>query len=303
MPIKNMNPIPSSLRPWLWFAAKAAIGGGAFAVVISRVPLREALDAVARLPVGTAALALGLTVLAHAITAERLRLVLPGMTPGQAFRFTLIGLLYANVLPTPLAGDAVKAVRLARIHVAPGQAALAVVRDKLLGFAALAVIAVAATATGEMPPVVTAIAAGLIAAIALVWRGLSRVPWLAEKLGFGTVEGAEAPAPRHYVVNFVWGIVFQILCAVIFAVIGGALGLELDPAQWVVVYATVTLVLLLPVTVAGLGLREGTLVGVLAFFGQNEAAALALSLCLLALGLLGALAGLVAETGRDRAGA
>jgi preprotein translocase subunit SecG len=69
----------------------------------------------------------------------------------------------------------------------------------------------------------------------------------------------------------------------------------------VVVIGLVSIILLLPVTVAGIGLREGSLVGLMGALGQDAAATLAMSLVILALSLFAAAIGLALDlTSRDR---
>jgi uncharacterized membrane protein YbhN (UPF0104 family) len=56
------------------------------------------------------------------------------------------------------------------------------------------------------------------------------------------------------------------------------------------------------VTIAGIGIRDASLIGLLTGIGQSAPQALALSFALLALTLLGALVGLMVEVlGTDRA--
>ena len=105
---------------------------------------------------------------------------------------------------------------------------------------------------------------------------------------------------------FVWGtgiyLVFNALSISVFVVLGAALGLHLSLAAWAVVVGLISLALLLPVTVAGIGVRDAGLVALLAALGQDAKAALALSFMLLALTLIGAIAGFIADMiGRDRA--
>jgi glycosyltransferase 2 family protein len=65
----------------------------------------------------------------------------------------------------------------------------------------------------------------------------------------------------------------------------------------VLVYAGVSLLVLLPITVAGLGLREGGYVGLLGLFGVGAADALSLSFVLFAYALCGAFVGFLVEMG------
>src|SRR6185295_5221235 len=91
------------------------------------------------------------------------------------------------------------------------------------------------------------------------------------------------------------GLVFNVLSIAVFVVLGAALGLHLSLAAWAVVVGMTSLALLLPVTVAGIGVRDASLVTLLTALGQDAEAALALSFLLLALTLIGALAGFAAE--------
>ena len=76
-------------------------------------------------------------------------------------------------------------------------------------------------------------------------------------------------------------------------VIAYSFNLSISFIDWCWIWAILSLVLFLPITVAGLGLREGTLVGILGTFGVKPEIALALSFSLLglqvALAILGGL--------------
>lgn len=56
-------------------------------------------------------------------------------------------------------------------------------------------------------------------------------------------------------------------------------------------YASVSVLMLLPISVAGIGLREGGYVGLLALFGVSSDTSLALSFTFLGYALFGALLG------------
>ena len=73
------------------------------------------------------------------------------------------------------------------------------------------------------------------------------------------------------------------------------MGIQLTIAAWAVVVGLVSVVLLLPVTIAGVGLRDSSLVGLIALLGQSQSAALAMSLVLLILNLLGAIIGFLVD--------
>jgi uncharacterized membrane protein YbhN (UPF0104 family) len=89
------------------------------------------------------------------------------------------------------------------------------------------------------------------------------------------------------------GIVFQVLGAISTLVLARAMGIGLPLADWCWITAVIALALLLPVTVGGLGLREGLYMGLLAAWGVAGETALALSLTGFALQALAGLPGCV----------
>jgi len=233
---------------------------------------------------------------------------LPGLSLWQSWRFTMIGVLYGTVLPGQLAGDAVKAVRLARAQGGgdEGGAVAAVAVDKIVGLFALflvmaGAIAVDASAFGQM--VVVSVALATAAAIA----GLGAVMFLPVPAWFGRF-GASVTAwrtasmrPGPLSLALVLGLVFQALCVGICMVLGENLNIGFSVAAWALVMGFSSIVLLAPISIAGIGVREASLVTVVGALGGSEVGAFAMSLVLLAVNLVGAGVGLALDlAGRDR---
>jgi uncharacterized membrane protein YbhN (UPF0104 family) len=108
--------------------------------------------------------------------------------------------------------------------------------------------------------------------------------------------------PLRLAACFLFAFVFHGLVIAIHMVLAHGLGINLPMTAWVLVYAGIALLLLLPISIAGIGLREGGYVGLLAIFGVAPTPALSLSLVLFAYMLFGALLGWIAELtgGRTR---
>jgi uncharacterized membrane protein YbhN (UPF0104 family) len=297
---------PSTIKTWGWFGVKAAVSVGLMAFTLSRISLADALAAMGGLSLAALAAAAAIVILAHGVNALRLCAFLPELTFDPALRFTFIGTFYSTVLPSQLAGDAIKAVRLARVHDDAGRAVSAVVRDKIMGLAALIALSLAAVPLSEFPEraEVAAMLAVALLLTAALWLALDRLPrggvW--DRVAKYLPSAADAGlARRQLAINFLWGVVFQAMVVAIFAVVGEDLGLDVSAGAWVVVIGLVSIILLLPVTVAGIGLREGSLVGLMGALGQDAAATLAMSLVILALSLFAAAIGLALDlTSRDR---
>ncbi len=291
------------ISPILSYAAKIGVGSALLILVLMRIPLDGVWVALSRLKPVDVALAVVLYFAAHGVNALKLRLLLPELSIRQSLRFTMIAVLYGTALPGQLAGDAVKAFRLTRAASRAGDVSAtiaAVTIDKVLGLFALLLLTAVGLGLDAMvfgASVVKLIGLGLAAFIALlVVVVFAPVPPFLQKW---TVKFSAwrrlTLRPSTLLQSLLYGLVFQSLSILVFAVLGAAMGLELSMASWAVVVGLVSVVLLLPVTIAGVGLRDGSLVGLIALLGQSQSAALALSLMLLALNMLGAAAGLLAD--------
>ena len=316
-----MRPKNFSPKAATTLVLKIGISVALLALVLSRVPLQEALAAAAGLTPSAAALAILSYFAAHAVNAGKLRVLLPGLSLWQAWRFTMIAVLFGTALPGQLAGDAVKAFRLARAAPDVGEvtaAVAAVAVDKIIGmFALLLLTAIGLGLNAATFGEEVVIAAGVITVlipVGLMVVLLAPLPawlgkWGQEFAAWRTV----ALTPSALLRSLALGVLFQILSIATFDILGDALGIDLPlTAQavsgrsmpltaWAVIVGLISVILLLPVTVAGLGLREGSLVAVLAMVGEGRGPALALSFALLAINLLGAGVGLIVDlTGRDK---
>lgn len=296
------------MRAALLFGLKALIGGGLLWFLATRIPFGEALSVASSIDPRVLGGAIALYLLAHTVNAAKLQLFLPGLSLWQAWRFTMIGVFYGTVLPGQLAGDAVKAVRLARAQGSGDEAAAvaAVAVDKVVGLFALFVvvalaIALDAPAFGASAKIGVALAtAGAVAALALIVF-LPVPAWLGRFGTSITAWRAASMRPSTLSLSLVLGLLFQGLCVGICMLLGGDLGLDLSVAAWTVVMGFSSIVLLAPISIAGIGVRDASLIGAIGMFGGSEVGAFALSLVLLAVNLAGAAVGLAVDlAGRDR---
>lgn len=304
-----MRPKNFSPKAATTLVLKIGISLALLALVLSRVPLGEALTAAAGLTPYAAALAIFAYFAAHAVNAAKLRVLLQGLSLWQAWRFTMIAVLFGAALPGQLAGDAVKAFRLARAAPDVGEvtaAVAAVAVDKIIGmFALLLLTAVGLALNAPTFGESVVIAAGLITILIPVGLVVVLVAPLPAWLGRWGQEFAAwrtvVLTPAALLRSLALGIFFQVLSIATFDILGDALGIDLPLTAWAVIVGLISVILLLPVTVAGLGLREGSLVAVLAMVGEGRGPALALSFALLAINLLGAGVGLIVDlSGRDK---
>lgn len=245
-------------------------------------------------------------------------MLLPERTLGRLLAYTLVAQAYALLLPGQLAGEAVKAYRLGRSAGTGGsRAASAVVFDKLTAIGGVLLLTLAGLALAPQSfgaAMAWGAALGLaglggVGALLAVER-VGRVPAaLLARAGQGgplaALGGAAARfletwqsmarRPRTVALSLAWGVGAQLLSAVGTQMLGLGLGIDLPVAAWCVVIGGLSVVLLAPVTVGGLGLREASLVGLLGLLGVPAEPALALALAILAFQVAVSFAGLLID--------
>ncbi len=286
-------------------------------LLLWRTPLDQILLHLRNLNALSLALAALLSFVAWWSSAVRLWSLLPEFRFADLARATFIALFYGTALPGQIAGDVVKAYRLGKQSMRTGHAEASTLIDRMLAiFALFCIGAVAAMSTTAAPAVLRLIFVAGAVAIALAGAIAASASFrhnLLERL-LPTGTGRIRSFIRHFAIAlheclrkparmascFLIALLFHGMCVAIHMLLGHALSITLGWAEWTVVYASVSLVMLLPVSIAGIGLRESGYVGMLALFGVAPGAALSLSFTMLALALLGALAGGVVELRNQR---
>lgn len=244
---------------------------------------------------GWFAFATGLVVVAYGVAAWRWHMLLLGAqlhpTPWATLRAYAIGAFSNNLLPTSFGGDAVRAWIVGRRGAPLVRALTSVVSDRGSAFVCLIPLAwlgviVAGDVPGELVALLAAATAftalgGVIGLVMLRRRGLGRLlpdrlrPWAAEVAG----------TLRAYLRDgglliriLALGLVFQTIMITAFWALNEALGLSLEPSVLAVVLALVLLASLIPISIAGFGVREGAFVALLAEVGTPASDAVLLSL-------------------------
>lgn len=287
---------------------KLAISCVLLGLLLWRIPLSEIGVHMRSFDPATLLEALGISLGCWGIAAVRLWCLLPEYRYRELLHVTFISKFYSTVLPGQIAGDVVKAYRLGRHSEQIGHAEAATLLDRVLGlFALFLVSAVMALHAPRLPlalrlffvlGTVGLLAGGVLAGSRLFRQGIVE-RFLAHRKGRIAIFVREFSIALHEYLHKPIALIAALLIAVVFhagcismqVLLGGALGIKLQWADWTVVYAGVSLLMLLPISVAGLGLREGGYVGLLALFGYKASSALSLSFTVFAISLVAALVG------------
>jgi uncharacterized membrane protein YbhN (UPF0104 family) len=236
-------------------------------------------------------------------------------TPFKAlWEVYLVGTYFNLFLPAGLGGDAVRAYRLARLSGRAGASLASVAVDRFTSLYALLLVATwalfAAPADWRVLPPGLLVALDVAGALAFVvwlqagwWRGLGGWAPLARwpRVGAAIAQMAEAAvrlrrAPGPFALALVLSVVYQVLAVVLHHWLMLALGLPVGLGYAMVFVPLLTLALSVPVSLNGLGVREGGFAFFLVRLGIEPSAGVAVGLMSLGLVLTSAAWGAVLAT-------
>ena len=296
-----------------WMLAKALVSAALLALLATKVDAGQAGQELMRAEpvwVGLAGLA---TVAAFVVNTFKWRWLLTtlGVTPPflRLLQLNYVGMFYGMVLPGQVGGEVVKAIRLTRDGVQPAQSTISIAMDRLTGLVGLGVLGTGALLLAPATPF-RAQFLGLGVAMAL--GGVVLLPLLRRRSG--ELPGRAGPnflplAARGFLADLQryragkhdlalalgCSVVCQALVVTSNYLVALSLGVEvtLPEIGWIVAF--VSLINLMPIAFAGLGVREGAYTFLLGLYGVPLTSGLAVALVVLLLMLAQAAAGGVCE--------
>jgi uncharacterized membrane protein YbhN (UPF0104 family) len=255
--------------------------------------------------------ATALLLAAQGLAAARWRLLLPEprLRWSYLYRLYLIGSCFNLFLPTSVGGDSVRALALSRATGRLGPSLASVFLDRLLGVLALVAFAAAGVLAATGPGM--AWLRLLRGSLAFRWPALAAALAVTACLGIALLLGR-----RHSILR-VWArrvadafravvtsrgrlalaagfaVVVQGLMTLLWIALAAGLDLPVSPIVLLISVPLVSLAAMLPVSLAGLGVREWVWIGLLTPLGVPRAHVLVFSLlyfgCVMATGAIGAL--------------
>jgi uncharacterized protein (TIRG00374 family) len=277
------------------FGIKLALTAGILVLVLMKVDIGTIWSALGRIDRTLVAITVALAVAQTALQAFRWQMIsnFLGARLGfsSAFRGTLISLFFSQGLPASIGGDMFRIWWLARESTAEtGEAAHIVLLDRIVGF--LSLIALSAVSLvllirsiegvglGSVVLIIAASAAGALAlllpvpqALRAIWQKLlqrlppklrSMLEWVAELKRLVMRLCADV---RLCFASFGIGIVVHLQTVMIAYLVVHALGYPLAVWQCLAILPPVMLLAYLPISIAGWGTREATLMFGLQLFG------------------------------------
>jgi uncharacterized protein (TIRG00374 family) len=212
----------------------------------------------------------------------------------ESGRAYAIGLFFNNFLPTSIGGDAARAIVIGRSGTRLARAFTSVVLDRTTSFLCMLAVSwiMLATNPGPVPgsliaglavaTVVVTAAVALLLLIGLRSRGrlISWAPERVRRFGRDAREALRLSMVRRRLLVGATGLglVFQVFAILSFWAVARAIGLHLPLSLMGVAACLVLLVALMPISIAGFGVREGGMVLVLGAAGVSATDATVISL-------------------------
>jgi uncharacterized protein (TIRG00374 family) len=228
---------------------------------------------------------------------------------GQAFRYSWIGFFFGSVLPGAISGDVAKGVSLGlkdKSH-GPERLAASIFLDKLVGFFMLLVFFTIASGWllfghpeifGHLRPLVLIGLAGCLGGLAgliICWRGIGspRALHWSEKLPYAPLRHyagwmVKAFAPyrhenRAILLALILSVVIHSVIISVYWIMFTAVNTGASLLFAAVFYPLISIILLVPVSISGIGMRESFSVMMFSAFGLQPEAGVAVSWLMLAL--------------------
>ena len=277
------------------------------AILLKQVGWQQTLETLgkARLPHLAAAFVLylvGIVVRAYRwrILLSALRMDIP-LAKLTALYF--IGTFFNNILPTGIGGDVVRVYELSKQSKRPVESVGTVLLDRATGLLVLFLIALLA-----LPFSCQLITPNVTATILLLclgsWAGLGLVlrrDWLERRGLLGLMarikklrklyESVYACGPRAICGTLAISFVFNVLLIAVNYLIALSLGVEISLCYFLLFIPLISFLLVLPISLSGLGVREGAYVYLFAQAGVSAPLALTMSLLFYALNVATGLIG------------
>ena len=293
-------------RERLILAAKVLVTVSALAYTFSRMSFGELVSAVSRLSADAVVIAAGLTFANLALAAFRWRILLAAYgakgVPGLPFlaRSQLVGFFYNTFVPGNVTGDVLRGHATRTCFDGPLGAYMVVALERFFGLAGLFSLGAVGLLVHPLPSVMRAdLLAALAFSMALV---IALVPVLGRKVG-GFLPGrigqwaSNLPAvkrPALLAVILVLSLFTHTIVGLTGHVLLAAITPQVSTAESLVLVPLAMISTYIPLSVAGLGVREAAFVFVFSKVGVSRADATGASLAFFAVcALVAAVGGLV----------
>lgn len=317
-PENGEQPVPARRGGPLKILIRIVVGVGVFGILISRSDVGELWDTLKRADVGYLFAALGAIFAGLFVSAFRWKAYLDALEIPLAyatlFRLYFVGTFFNAFLPTGIGGDAYKAVRLGRGKDSLAPAFASVFLDRFAGVVGMAAIGLVSSAyllaSGEadnsggyrVPLISLGLSILIMGTAALLLLGGERLLGRGRLIKQEGIGGrlrramrqihAAGRHPDSAARGYMFGVLFQGLVFTYHVMIARALRIDAVPiAAFASIVVLSSLATMIPLSLNGLGFREGAYIWALGRYGVEHDVALAFALLVLVALLLSSIVG------------
>lgn len=281
-----------SLRPLLINSIRAAVSVGILYMIVRKIDVAQVLPLLSHTHFSLLLLALLMQAASTTLAAYRWHLVMHNLQMHMPWVFYcrsyFKGMFFNQALPTSIGGDAVKIIDLVRAQFRKRDAFYGVVVDRLLGLGGLLLLCLISCVIGKtaLPDwvyqtIVSLNLGGLLGFFALMYcytlPFLKRLPALRQRLYDVSVRLKNTFSAQRGMI-FLTSLLIPACALLGFAFTGWALGLTVDLSSYFILIPPAIVFTVLPISIAGWGVREGALVTLFATIGADSTLVLMMSL-------------------------
>lgn len=283
-------------------------------LLVKKINFSGLLIALRGLPASIIISVFFINIVGFLLSAYKWSLFLPDFQFYKIISAAMVGRFYSFVLPGQFAGEIAKVYRMNNFRKKTSLVVSSVLLDKITGLISLIAITIvgALFSSKSLPPALIFIliiflfiffSFFLLTKNNFFYKFISDLfsPLTKKFIWFNKLMAELSKLAGAWIVysknnglifySILIGCIFQLSGVLIIFILGKSLMINLSFFDFSWIFGIVSLALLLPLTLGGLGIREGTFIGLLGWLGINSEKALALSLIFFALQIFDSLIG------------
>jgi uncharacterized protein (TIRG00374 family) len=289
-------------RRWLLILVKAIVSASLMYWILRDTDFSQVWESFLRADAGILVGTYFLCFVGYLISASRWQILLKsqGVHADRAFliKSFMVGLFFNNLLPSTVGGDVVRAHDSTRFGISRVAALAVIMVDRFLGLLALASIALVSVALSgglhadiAIPYAIVIACLVFAAAVSAIFLGsrrdslnvfakvMDKLPAAVQRLAEKAVRAFAAfrGRTRDLWVVYALGLLLQVNVVLSFYLIGKALHLPIGFGTFFLVTPLALFIMLAPVSINGVGVREGAFVFLLGLSGVAKPDALAVA--------------------------
>jgi len=298
--VKNTT---NMLNYFIKFSVSAAL----LFMIFNNVDLEQAYASASMLSLGTVLMALVLQIASNSIASFRWFLIMQRLGSTKNFLFFLLsyfkGTFFNQGLPTSIGGDAIRILDCSRNSHSKLDGFYGVFIDRFVGLAGLLILNIVALLFNRniLPQ---NIYFALLAILALLFFALITLlfvyrfrlfrtnKWFAYIGQLSERYYQVYASPSSLAVQIGLSVIIHLLAMTAFYVLGIGVGLDYPLSVYLVLVPPVVLLIILPISLAGWGIREGAMISIFLLVGADRSKVLTFSLLYGLLALTSSLPGL-----------